>query len=1189
MAKLTVDQFAEKIKAQYPQYAPVDNHTLAEKMLAKFPSYTDRVDMGMVGAPPSGALITGPERTGGFWNSVANGVTDFGVGVGRTLAGAGAEVLKIGSKGVGALAGVMGNQGGAQFYNETVPGAIDTAKKAVYDQPDMVQRSETIPGKGGEFLADAALIASPTGLINKGRALIAPVSTAVRGAASTIPVVGRATGYTLEKVLQAIPEALSGFAYGKVKGQSNEDAAGTAAVFGAGSAVLGMGADAFRKFGGTLADNVGRAIGLTGKMSVKVAQERIPQATRALGLINNLAPTIKVLDRDGVETVFNPAKATFAETMQAWTKSRDYLYRAYTDLASRAGDAGAMFGARDWDSVMRAIRAETKDGTSAFKAKGDSLIRDIEQNFGTRTTQGGLEFAPISFERLQGFLEKVNKDVNPLSDKAAAEVSAAASRAMRKILDEKITQSTSGGYQQLRTAYGDLKSIENDLVNQYKKAVRQVGGQVPRYIEAFGDIDLAVAFLTGSPMHAVTGAGKIILGKLTRALRDPERNLRRAFQQMGPTKAASPGKVRAFGAPPANPENKKVDEIMDILRNPATRPAAPFDRQLPAGAIPLPGRTQPSSGIYVTSNYDDYLARQGITREQPEQILYHGTGKDSAARIREAGGFKAGNEKGLKDLTGMDVPGDRPVSLTLDEGTGKLYSGARPEGGEGELLTFSSKGLKIATPADLKKLGTNDFNTDIEKLRAAGFDGYSKNGPHDEAVETVVFNKEKLKLLPDSPAPHVGINSPEMIAMESGPKAPATTPASSLAEEAKKYASADEFIAAQPKLYHGTLEKFDKFDASKAGSNTEYANAKWGIFFSDDAQRSKEFVDIARAGSDTRPVNVMEARVEIKNPLDLTLHGIITKEDQAQVIYQVMTGKKVSPKRALKLLDEATDLGSVGDFFDELYSNVDNKKLFQKAGYDGIIAEMGRDGSNVIKEYVAFEPSQIKTQAELAEIYNKATKGNKTVASPTQGAPVVSLEAKPPKTGAPTNKGFVDPRAAAAIAAGGTAAIAATAAIPSVTQVTNAQETPQPNEPSVTVRDVTVKQSDIDELRNVLYAEISNRPEEKRKLEARVIINTALNRLKENQATGKGPQTLLEVLSQPNQYQGYRPGDEKSQYEVARSGKANRAKMAAIDEVLREMVDGSLEDTTGGAFYYVHRPDGSIIYDNKKPLYASSN
>ncbi len=49
--KLTLDQFAQQIKAKYPAYQSVDNATLTQKMLAKYPVYVDKVDLG--GPPPA--------------------------------------------------------------------------------------------------------------------------------------------------------------------------------------------------------------------------------------------------------------------------------------------------------------------------------------------------------------------------------------------------------------------------------------------------------------------------------------------------------------------------------------------------------------------------------------------------------------------------------------------------------------------------------------------------------------------------------------------------------------------------------------------------------------------------------------------------------------------------------------------------------------------------------------------------------------------------------------------------------------------------------------------------------------------------------------------------------------------------------------------------------------------------------
>jgi len=39
--RLTVDEFANRVKAKYPDYAAIDNRELAQKMIAKYPEYKD--------------------------------------------------------------------------------------------------------------------------------------------------------------------------------------------------------------------------------------------------------------------------------------------------------------------------------------------------------------------------------------------------------------------------------------------------------------------------------------------------------------------------------------------------------------------------------------------------------------------------------------------------------------------------------------------------------------------------------------------------------------------------------------------------------------------------------------------------------------------------------------------------------------------------------------------------------------------------------------------------------------------------------------------------------------------------------------------------------------------------------------------------------------------------------------------
>lgn len=164
---------------------------------------------------------------------------------------------------------------------------------------------------------------------------------------------------------------------------------------------------------------------------------------------------------------------------------------------------------------------------------------------------------------------------------------------------------------------------------------------------------------------------------------------------------------------------------------------------------PKPRFTKGEKGLFSGSKPSSPLA-QG-------KSYFHGTSKQSAEAIRKAGGFTDETAKSALDLTGGKVSPNAPVSMTLDKKTGKLYAGARPEGGTGELLEFKGN-LKLATEAEAKKLGRYglDYDKFINNLKKEGFDGYHTSSPHDEAIETVIFNKNKLKLVSPTLAQEVG-------------------------------------------------------------------------------------------------------------------------------------------------------------------------------------------------------------------------------------------------------------------------------------------------------------------------------------------------------------------------------------------------------------------------------------------------
>lgn len=309
----------------------------------------------------------------------------------------------------------------------------------------------------------------------------------------------------------------------------------------------------------SLEHDVGKALGFTGKMNAGTALQKTTQSTRALQTLVDNAPNIKVTDANGIQVPFEPSKATFAETLDAFQQTKDAIYEKYTAQAGEAAD----FTAKDFLQVETMLNNVSKNSTGAFKAKAASIVKDLQENYGTvNPITGDVYYKNTPATDIQEFIQKLNTDVNPLSDKAGAQVSQAASQSLRSVLDDKIEAAPGKGYQDLRNQYGDLKSIESDLVNQFKKAARGQGGTIAKLIEGFGALDVVLAVMKGSPIEAAAGVGGYTIGKIMENLKDPTHALQRAFKKLQRSQSnENPLNTQASNSiAPIVPKNSNIPE-----------------------------------------------------------------------------------------------------------------------------------------------------------------------------------------------------------------------------------------------------------------------------------------------------------------------------------------------------------------------------------------------------------------------------------------------------------------------------------------------------------------------------------------------------------------------------------------------------------------------------------------------------
>ena len=150
---------------------------------------------------------------------------------------------------------------------------------------------------------------------------------------------------------------------------------------------------------------------------------------------------------------------------------------------------------------------------------------------------------------------------------------------------------------------------------------------------------------------------------------------------------------------------------------------------------------------------------------------------------------------------------------------------------------------------------------------------------------------------------------------------------------------------------------------------------------------------------------------------------------------------------------------------------------------------------------------------------------------------------------------------------------------PSVINYKREEETSKQKEQTIKepIRQIEIKPQELNTLTSVLFGEVSNREPEKMKMEAKAIINIALNRAKQ---WGK---TLEEILSQPNQFQAYK-GKEFQKATSSKLDYPSQKKMNLIKEVIEELKLGKLKNTVDNSIYYIHTPDSRLFHSNKYPV-----
>lgn len=190
----------------------------------------------------------------------------------------------------------------------------------------------------------------------------------------------------------------------------------------------------------------------------------------------------------------------------------------------------------------------------------------------------------------------------------------------------------------------------------------------------------------------------------------------------------------------------------------------------------------------------------------------------------------------------------------------------------------------------------------------------------------------------------------------------AKTAESPLLKEVGKYKSAEEFVKAHGEpLLHGTTQKFDKFDISKAGSRNanDQGFAGKGIYLTN----SREVADTFASGKD-----IYGGKPGVGNIVEAYL------KPNAKVL-DVNDFGELADKLGLPRATSRPSGMGLNEFI-RTQSPIISEKA-QKMGFDAIKVDGGGTDKFGTKafEVAVLNPDSVKTKSQLTDLYNKAQGG----------------------------------------------------------------------------------------------------------------------------------------------------------------------------------------------------------------------
>lgn len=392
---------------------------------------------------------------------------------------------------------------------------IPIVRQVMDMEPELAEKYGQVPEPDGAGQKIARMAGEGTALI-----------PAFEGGAALAgeKLIGGALGIGAQQTAGSIQEG---------KGPIQSGIEGAAAA--AGTYVGGKALDATGKFIGDMAKPVGEKISDT----ISDLYNKAVKPTVVKGNANMLVKSNANVET-GIRSIINnkdnlslgdegaKSPESLSHASEAIEQTKNDIFNKYNAMQKQATGRGATLNGLGLaqtlqpiidDKALEVVSPQTKE----YAVK----LFDRLQNAGEMTPEEAQDMIKGFNGRLKAYYR------NPSPDQYGnTAVDALVANNARKILDEKISQESGSGYQDLKNQYGALSSMEKDVSRAAQRSSNYQNKGLLDFSDIFTGEQVARGILTGNPAEIASGIGGRLIKEYYKKLNNPDANIKNMFTKV---------------------------------------------------------------------------------------------------------------------------------------------------------------------------------------------------------------------------------------------------------------------------------------------------------------------------------------------------------------------------------------------------------------------------------------------------------------------------------------------------------------------------------------------------------------------------------------------------------------------------------------------------------------------------------